>query len=116
MKIAYKHQYVRDTDFACCSLRMCFTRNFCELFPESISSESQVRSKCDNGDSFKLLDVQLEDFHDKREFPVLDFTVDGYVDVYEDVLTSETHVKTDAEIITRVTQSWFDASDITKSI
>ena len=32
----------------------------------------------------------------------------------EDVLTSETHVMTDAEIISRVTQSQYDTSDITE--
>ena len=32
----------------------------------------------------------------------------------EDVLASETHVMTDAEIISRVTQSQYDTSDITE--
>ena len=39
---------------------------------------------------------------------LVDFTVDGYVDVDEDILTSETHVMTDAEIIARVTQSKYE--------
>ena len=69
-----------------------------------ISSESQVPSQSDDDDPFKLLDVPLEGFQDKRESPLFDFTVDGYVNVSEDDLTSETHVMADAEIIARVTQ------------
>ena len=55
-----------------------------------ISSESQVRSQSDEDDPFKLLDAQLEDFQDRCESPLVDFTVNGYVDADEDVLTSET--------------------------
>ena len=66
-----------------------------------ISSESQARRSNDD-DHSKLLDAQLEDFQDRRESPPVDFTVDGYVDVDEDVLMSETHVMTDAEIIARM--------------
>ena len=68
-----------------------------------VSSESQVRSQSDDDDPFKLLDAQLEDFQDKRESAPVDFKVDGYVDVDEDVLTSQTHAITDVEIIARVT-------------
>lgn len=56
-------------------------------------------------DPFELLDAELEDFQDRSESPIIDFTVDGYVDEDEDVLTSETHVMNDAEAIARVTQS-----------
>ena len=35
-----------------------------------------------------MLDAQLKDFQDKRESPLGDFIVDGYVDVDEDVLLS----------------------------
>ena len=58
-----------------------------------------------------MLDAQLEDFQDRCESPLIDFTVDGCVDVDEDVLTSETRVMTDTEIIARVTQSQYDTSD-----
>ena len=34
----------------------------------------------------------------KHEFPLVDFTVDEYVDVGEDLLTSEMQVMADAEI------------------
>ena len=55
-----------------------------------ISSENQVRSQSDDDGPFKLLvlDAQLKDFQDKHESPLGDFTVDGYVDVDEDVLLS----------------------------
>ena len=33
-----------------------------------------------------MLDVQLEEFQDRSESPLVDFTIDGYVDVDEDVL------------------------------
>ena len=56
-------------------------------------------------DPFELLDAELEDFQDRSESPIIDFTVDGYVDEDEDVLTSETHVMKDEEAIARVTQS-----------
>ena len=79
-----------------------------------VSSESQIRSQSDDDDPFKLLDAQLEDFQDKRESSLISFTVEGCVDVDEEVLTSETHVLTDAEIIARVTQFWYDKSDVTE--
>ena len=55
-----------------------------------IISESQVRSQSDDDGPFKLLvlDAQLKDFQDKRESPLGDFIVDGYVYVDEDVLLS----------------------------
>ena len=39
---------------------------------------SQVWNQCDDDDPFKLLDTQLEDFQDKLESQLVDFTV-GYV-------------------------------------
>ena len=60
----------------------------------AISSESQVRSQSDDDDPFILFDAQLEDFQDRREFSLVDFTVDGYVDVDEGVLASETRYDT----------------------
>ena len=41
----------------------------------------------------------------------IEFRVDKYVDVDEDVLTLETNVMTDGEITARVTQSHYDTSD-----
>ena len=41
----------------------------------------------------------------------MDFTVDGYVDADEDVATSEAHLLTNSEIITRVTQTQPDATE-----
>ena len=61
-----------------------------------------------------MLDAKLEDFQERRESPLVDFIFDGHVDVDEDVLTSETHVMMDAEILARVTQSQYNASDITE--
>ena len=66
----------------------------------SVISASQVRNQSDDDDPFKLLDAQLEDFQDKRESTFAAFTDDEYVDVDEDVLTSEAHA---IEIIPRVT-------------
>ena len=43
------------------------------------SPESQVQNQPDYNDPFKLLDAQLEDFQDKCESPLVDFTVDEYV-------------------------------------
>ena len=76
----------------------------------SMSSESQARSQSDDNDPFKLLAAQLEEFQDKCESPI-DFTVDGYVYADEDVVTSEAHLQTDSEIITRVTQTQIDAAE-----
>ena len=59
-----------------------------------------------------MLDAQLEDFQEKIGSPFVDFTVDGYLDVDKDFLTSETHVMTDAGIVARVTQSQYDMSDV----
>ena len=67
-----------------------------------MSSASQALSQSDDNDPFKLLAAQLEEFQDKCESPS-DFTVDGYVDVDEDVVTSEAHLLTESEIIARVT-------------
>ena len=50
----------------------------------------------------------------KHEFPLVDFTVDGYVDVDEDLLMSEMQVMADAEISVWVTQSQYDTSDVTE--
>ena len=75
-----------------------------------ISSESQVRSQSDDNDPFKLLVAQLEEFHNRCESPI-DFTVDGYVDADEDVVNSEAHLLTYSKIITRVTQTQFDAAE-----
>ena len=66
-----------------------------------ISSEIQVPSKSDDGDTLKLFDAQLKYLEKRRESSLVDFTVD----VDEDVLTSEIHAMTDAKIIARVTQS-----------
>ena len=55
-----------------------------------ISSESQARNQYDDDDPFKLLAGQPEKFQDRCESPI-DFTVDGYVDADEDVVTSEPH-------------------------
>ena len=41
-----------------------------------------MRSQSDDDDPFKLLDTQLEDFQDRRESQLVDFTV-GYVDLDE---------------------------------
>ena len=54
---------------------------------EGISSESQARSQSDDDDRFKLLAAQLEEFQDMYE-SLINFTVDGYVDAGEDVVTS----------------------------
>ena len=75
-----------------------------------ISSESQARSQSDDDDPFKLLAAQLEEFQDRCESPI-DFTVDGYVDADEDVVTSEAHLLTDSETIARVTQTQLDAAE-----
>ena len=53
---------------------------------EGISSESQARSQSDDDDRFKLLAAQLEEFQDMYE-SLINFTVDGYVDAGEDVVT-----------------------------
>ena len=94
---------------------MCFTRNFGKLLQESWftfweSSRKPIWWRW----SIKIAWYIAQDFQDKLEFALVDFTVDGYVDVNEDVLTSETHVMTDAEIIVRVTQSQYDTSDVTE--
>ena len=75
----------------------------------AISSESQARSQSDDDDPCKLLAAQLEEFQDRCKSPI-DFTVDGYVDVDEDAVTSEAHLLTDSEIIARVTQTQLDAA------
>ena len=75
-----------------------------------MSSESQALSQSDDDDPFKLLAAQLEEFQDKCESPS-DFTVDGYEDAYEDVVTSEAHLLTESEIIARVTQTQLDAAE-----
>ena len=41
----------------------------------------------------------------------IDFTVDGYVDADEDVVTSETHLLSDSEIIARGTQTQLAAAE-----
>ena len=74
-----------------------------------ISSESQARSQSDDDDPFKLLAAQLEEFQDRCESPI-DFTVDGYVDADEDVVTSEAHLLIGSEIIARVTQTQLDTA------
>ena len=63
-----------------------------------MSSESQALSQSDDDDPFKLLAAQLEEFQDKCE-SASDFTVDGYVDGDEDVVTSEAHLLTESGII-----------------
>ena len=72
-----------------------------------ISSESQVRNQTVDDDKFKLLAPQLKEFQDRCESPI-DFTVDGYVDANEDVVTSEAHLLKDSEIIIRVNQTQLD--------
>ena len=42
---------------------------------------------------------------------MIDFTVDGYVDADEDVVTSETHLLSNSEIIARGTQTQLDAAE-----
>ena len=76
----------------------------------SINSENQARSQFDDDDLFKLFAAQLQEFQDRCESPI-DFTVDGYVDADEDVVTSEAHLLTDSEIIARVTQTQLDAAE-----
>ena len=75
-----------------------------------MSSESQALSQSDDDDPFKLLAAQLEEFQDNSESSS-DFTVDGYVDADEDVVTSEAHLLTESEIIARVTQTQLDAAE-----
>ena len=75
-----------------------------------ISSEGQARSQSDDDDPFKLLLAQLEEFQDRCESPI-DFTVAGYVDADENVVTSEVHLLKDSEIIVRVTQMQLDAAE-----
>ena len=81
----------------------CFRKN-------GISSESQARSQSDDDDPFKLLAAQLEEFQDRCESPI-DFTVHGYIDADEDVVTSEAHLLTDSKIIARVTKTQLDAAE-----
>ena len=57
-----------------------------------------------------LLAAQLEEFQGKCESP-LAFTVDGYILVEKDVVTSEVYFLTDSEIIARVTEPQFDAAE-----
>ena len=54
-----------------------------------------------------MLAAQLEEFQGRCESPI-DFTVDGYEDAGEDVVTSEGHLLTDSEFIARVTQTQLD--------
>ena len=61
-----------------------------------------------------MLAAQLEEFQDRCESPI-DFTVDGYVDADEDVVTSEAHFLKDSEIIARVTQTQLDAEHDVKN-
>ena len=75
-----------------------------------ISSESQAQSQSDDDDPFKLLAAQLEECQDRCDSPI-DFTVDGYADADEGVVTSEAHLPTDSEIIARVTQTQLDAAE-----
>ena len=75
-----------------------------------ISSESQAESKSGDDDPFKLFAGHLEKFQGKSECPI-DVTVDVYVDADEDVVTSEAHLLTDSEIITRVTQTQLHAAE-----
>ena len=56
-----------------------------------------------------MLAAQLEESQDRCESPI-DFTVDGYVDADEDVVTSEAHLLIDSEIIARVTQTQLDTA------
>ena len=80
------------------------------LKKDGISSESQSGSQSDDNKPFKLLAAQLEEFQDRCKSPI-HFTVDGYVDADEDVVTSEAHFLTDSEIIARVTQMQLDAAE-----
>ena len=57
-----------------------------------------------------MLAAQLKEFQDKFESPT-NFTVDGYIDADEGVITSETHLLTDREIIAQVTQMQLDAAE-----
>ena len=58
-----------------------------------------------------MLAAQLEEFQDRCKYSN-DFTVDGYVDADEDVVTLDVVVLlTDSEIITRVTQTQLDAAE-----
>ena len=75
--------------------------------------EKQVRGQSD--DPFKLFDAQLKNFQYKRESPLVDFTVAGYVDVNENVLIAEKRVITDAETVARVIQFQYDTSNITEN-
>lgn len=79
-----------------------------------ISTENQELSQSDYDDPFKLLAEQLEEFQDRSESPLVDFTVDDYINADEDVTTSEIHAMTDAEIIAQVTRSQHDPSDETE--
>ena len=73
------------------------------------SSESQAQSQSDEDDLFKVLATQLEKFQDRCESPI-DFTVVGYIDANEDVI-SEAHPLTDSEIIAQVTQMQLEAAE-----
>ena len=64
-----------------------------------ISSERKVQSQSDGNDPFKLLDAQLQDSQDQWKFSFVDFTIEGYIDVDEDILTLEVHVMKDVKII-----------------
>ena len=57
-----------------------------------------------------MLAAQLEECQDRCE-SLIDVTVDGYLDADEDFVTSEAHLVTDSEIITRVTQTQLDEAD-----
>ena len=57
-----------------------------------------------------MLAAQLKEFQDKYESPT-NFTVDGYIDADEGLITSETHLLTDREIIAQVTQMQLDAAE-----
>ena len=61
-----------------------------------------------------MLAAHFEEFQDRCESPI-DFTVDGYVDADEDVVTSEAHFLKDSEIIVRVTQTQLDAEHDVKN-
>ena len=56
-----------------------------------IIPESQARSQSDDDDLFKLHIAQLEELQGRCESPI-NFTVDGYVDADEDVVTSEVNL------------------------
>ena len=64
-----------------------------------VSSERKVQSQSDGNDPFKLLDAQLQDSQDQWKFSFVDFTIQGYIDVDEDILTLEVHVMKDVKII-----------------